>query len=60
MQLLFAALLMADDIKEMRAGAGLPEPPPPSPDPAVAQALERLATRMEALADSLENASPRA
>ena len=59
-QLLFAALLMADDIKEMRAGAGIPEPPPPPPDPAVAQALERLATRMEALADSLENASPSA
>ena len=54
-QLLFAALLMADDIKEMRAGAGIPEPPPPPPDPAVAQALERLATRVEALADSLEN-----
>jgi cell division protein ZapA len=54
-QLLFAALLMADDIKEMRAGAGIPEPPPPPPDPAVAQALERLAARMEALADSLEN-----
>ena len=53
-QLLFAALLMADDIKEMRAGAGIPEPPPPPPDPAVAQALERLAARMEALADSLE------
>ncbi len=53
-QLLFAALLMADDIKEMRAGAGIPEPPPPPPDPAVAQALERLATRMEALADGLE------
>ncbi|HYD12068.1 MAG TPA: cell division protein ZapA [Allosphingosinicella sp.] len=53
-QLLFAALLMADDIKEMRAGAGLVEPPPPPPDPAVAQALERLAARMEALADSLE------
>ena len=56
-QLLFAALLMADDIKEMRAGAGIPEPPPPPPDPAVAQALERLASRMEALADSLENGS---
>ncbi len=55
-QLLFAALLMADDIKEMRAGAGIPEPPPPPPDPTVAQALERLASRMEALADSLENA----
>jgi cell division protein ZapA len=54
-QLLFAALLMADDIKEMRAGNGIAEPPPPPPDPAVAQALERLAARMEALADSLEN-----
>jgi cell division protein ZapA len=53
-QLLFAALLMADDVKEMRAGAGIPDPPPPPPDPAVAQALERLAARMEALADSLE------
>ncbi|HTU13166.1 MAG TPA: cell division protein ZapA [Allosphingosinicella sp.] len=54
-QLLFAALLMADDIKELRAGAGIPEPAPPPPDPAVAQALERLAGRMESLADSLEN-----
>ena len=54
-QLLFAALLMADDIKEMRTGAGIKEPPPPPPDPAVAQALERLAARMEGLADSLEN-----
>jgi cell division protein ZapA len=54
-QLLFAALLMADDIKEMRIGAGIKEPPPPPPDPAVAQALERMAARMEALADSLEN-----
>ena len=53
--LLFAALMMADDVKEIRAGAGIPEPPPPPPDPAVAQALERLAARMEALADSLEN-----
>jgi cell division protein ZapA len=54
-QLLFAALLMADDIKELRAGAGIADPPPPPPDPAVAQALERLAARMEALAESLEN-----
>lgn len=52
--LLFAALLMADDIKEMRAGAGIADPPPPPPDPAVAQALERLAARMESLADTLE------
>ena len=35
-QLLFAALLMADDIKEIRAGAGIADPAPPPPDPAVA------------------------
>ena len=54
-QLLFAALLIADDLKEVRAGAGLPDPTPPPPDPAVAEALERLAERMENLADSLEH-----
>ena len=53
-QLLFAALLLADDLKDVRAGAGLPDPTPPPPDPAVAEALERLAERMENLAASLE------
>ena len=53
-QLLFAALLIADDLKDARAGAGLPDPTPPPPDPAVAEALERLAARMEDLADRLE------
>jgi cell division protein ZapA len=53
-QLLFAALLIADDIKDIRAGAGIPDPQPLPPDPAVAQALERLAARVEALADNLE------
>ena len=53
-QLLFAALLIADDLKEVRAGMGLPDPAPPPPDPAVAEALERLAARMENLADRLE------
>ncbi len=56
-QLLFAALLIADEIKEIRAGAGIPEPVAPPPDPAVAQALERLASRVEALAESLERIS---
>ena len=59
-QLLFAALLIADDIKEIRAGAGIPDPLPPPPDPAVAQALERLASRMESLADSLERSTANA
>jgi cell division protein ZapA len=54
-QLLFAALLIADDLKDVRAGAGLPDPTPPPPDPAVAEALERLAERMEKLADRLES-----
>ena len=52
--LLFAALLIADDLKETRIGAGLPDPTPPPPDPAVAEALERLAARMENLAERLE------
>lgn len=53
-QLLFAALLIADDLKEVRAGNKIPDPPPPPPDPAVAEALERLAGRLESLADRLE------
>lgn len=53
-QLLYAALLIADDLKEVRAGAGLPDPTPPPPDPAMAEALERLASQMENLAESLE------
>ena len=54
-QLLFAALLIADDLKETRAGAGLPDPTPPASDPAVGDALERLAARLENLADRLEH-----
>jgi len=53
-QLLYAALLIADDLKEVRAGMGLPDPGPPPPDPAVAEALERLASRIENLAERLE------
>ena len=52
-QLLFASLLLADEIKEYRAGNA---PPVPSePDPAVAEALDRIAGRLERLADSLED-----
>ena len=59
-QLLFAALLIADDLKEARAGAGLPDPVPPPPDPAVAEGLERLAGRLENLAQRLEREPSRA
>jgi cell division protein ZapA len=51
-QLLFASLLLADELKDARAGIA-PEPAP-EPDPAVAEALERIAQRMESLAQGLE------
>jgi len=51
-QLLFASLLLADEIKEYRAGNA--PPVPAEPDPAVADALDRIALRMERLADRLE------
>ena len=49
--LLFAALLLADDLKEARSGG---DPDQPTEDPALADALEALAGRVEALADRLE------
>jgi cell division protein ZapA len=53
-QLLFASLLLADELKERRAGGNPPvETPPPPPDP-VAPALEQLAERIEMLAAKLE------
>jgi cell division protein ZapA len=51
-QLLLAALLLADELSEVRAGA---------PDPeraATATALATLAERVEALAERLENGGP--
>jgi cell division protein ZapA len=54
--LLFASLLLADELKERREGAG--GPVEAEPDPAVAEALERLAERVERLAESLENEAP--
>ena len=51
-QLLFASLLLADEIKELRAGTA-----PPEPDPAITGALESLAARIERRADRLEGGS---
>ena len=48
-QLLFASLLLADDLR------GGVKPPPPTPDPRVAETLEQLAERIESLAQSLES-----
>jgi cell division protein ZapA len=50
-QLLFASLLLADELLEVRAG----KMPAPEPDPVVAETLELLADRMEQLAQSLES-----
>jgi cell division protein ZapA len=52
-QLLFASLMLADELKEKRAAAALQEPQ--TEDPHIADALERLAERMESLADRLES-----
>ncbi|HEX9964384.1 MAG TPA: cell division protein ZapA [Allosphingosinicella sp.] len=68
-QLLFASLLLADELKEHRSGQPQPaqpeqaapseaSAPPAQPDPAVAEALERLADRIESLAEQLERTAP--
>lgn len=66
-QLLFASLLLADEIKDQRAGIAPAPPPPPPPAasapaiaPALAAALERLADRMEDLSQRLEGGGPSA
>ena len=51
-QLLFASLLLADELKEQRAGNGAASAPAEI-DPVVADALERLAERIENLAERL-------
>lgn len=51
-QLLFASLLLADEIKDMQSGN--PAAYEPKPDPAVADGLEQLAERIEKLAERLE------
>jgi cell division protein ZapA len=47
-QLLFAGLLLADQLMEARSAAPAP------PDPQLAESAEQLAHRLESLADSLE------
>jgi cell division protein ZapA len=55
-QLLFASLLLADELREKRKGDGAA--PAVAEDPGIADALERLAGRIERLADSLEDGGP--
>ena len=52
-QLLFASLLLADQLIDGKPEAA-PPPPPPEPDPTLAGRAEALAARLESLAESLE------
>ena len=55
-QLLFAGLLLADQLIEQRGGGESPAVAEASgPDPELAARAERLADRLESLAESLEN-----
>lgn len=54
-QLLFASLLLADQLIEKRAADPAAEPEPPArPDPALVERVASLAQRLESLADALE------
>ena len=52
-QLLFASLLLADQLID-GGTVEAPPPPPPAPDPELARRAEALAGRLESLAESLE------
>ena len=54
-QLLFASLLLADDLVD----DGRAPPPPPPVDPALAERAERIADRLESLASTLEAGAAR-
>jgi cell division protein ZapA len=54
-QLLFASLLLADELKEHRSGQA--PAAPAQIDPAIADALERLAGRVESLAEQIERSA---
>lgn len=51
-QFLFASLLLADQLIDVRSGR------PPASDPGLAEAAERLAERLESLAQRLEDGQP--
>ena len=56
--LLFAALLLADELHEAKAGtAPPPPPPPPAEDPALAVRLGAIADALEKCASHLEDAA---
>ena len=52
--LLFAALLLADELHDIRNNGGAPAPLPPAEDAKTAERLEALAVRLEKCASHLE------
>ena len=58
-QLLFAGLLLADQLIDQKPEAAAP-PAPAAPDPELASRAERLAERLESLAEALESEGPNA
>jgi len=59
-QLLFAGLLLADQLIEKQPGSAAAAAPAPSVDPELANRAERLAGKLESLADALEAEGSRA
>ena len=57
-QLLLAALLLADELNDLRTGERVPLPP--DTGAALADAVEQLASRVETLAEHLEGRDPSA
>ena len=55
-QLLLAALLLADELSDLRGGRAVPLPP--DTGSALADAVEQLASRVETLAGHLESRAP--
>ena len=58
-QLLFAALLLADELGDAAASRPAPAPPEPAEDPATVRALESLAERLETVGQGLAAALAR-
>lgn len=55
--LLFAALLLADELHDIRTNGAAPVAPPPVEDPKLAERLENLASALEKCALHLETVS---
>jgi len=57
-QLLFASLLLADQLIDKPGGQAVPAAAPAPAEPLLAERAERIAGRLESLADALESGGP--